>query len=82
MKANVKRNIYCKELEKIIYVEDEEMDHYKVKSEEDPENQERQVWAIAVSPDGSHLATGDLMGYIRIYDMETSDELKQTLAHE
>jgi hypothetical protein len=54
----VKRNIYCKELEKIIYTSGDEYDHFKQREieAEDEEieqaNQERQMRCIGVSPDG------------------------------
>jgi WD40 repeat protein len=91
LKGKVKRNIYCKELEKIVYVQEEEFPHFKQQivpdSDEEvietpPEDLEKQVRCVAVSPDGSHIATGDQYGYLRVYETETGDKLKEMLAHE
>jgi WD40 repeat protein len=37
---------------------------------------------IGVSPDGKHIATGDFHGYLRIYDEETGEEIKEIKAHD
>ena len=37
---------------------------------------------MAVSPDGKHIAVGDFAGFIRIYDSETGEELKEFVAHD
>ena len=37
---------------------------------------------MAVSPDGRHIATGDMVGYLRIYDVESGEEIKEILAHD
>jgi hypothetical protein len=74
-KNKVKRNIYCKELEKIIYVS-KEFDHFKIKEEEELEmgeslgeiDQTMQLKTIRPSPDGKHIAAGDLTGHIRVFD--------------
>lgn len=92
MKEKIKRNIYCKELEKIIYTSDK-FDHFKditpeptneeeFVAEKDPISTEKQIWVISISPDGTHIATGDFMGYIRVYDAESGEEIKEILAHD
>lgn len=89
----VKRNIYCKELEKIIYVS-QEFDHFKLKISEsgdetvqtgtstDDIDLRMQLKCIKPSPDGKHIACGDATGHVRVYDIETSEELSQFQAHD
>ena len=113
----VKRNIYCKELEKIIYVSDN-YTHFKIKQEEMGDQIEAekdtstakhhsdkkigskdnlvqkksdkdiemefkmQLKCLKPSPDGWHVACGDLTGRVAIYDLENSELINQFQAHE
>ena len=82
----MRRNIYCKELEKIVYTSGESYNHFKRQEEGEAENleelQARQVKCVAVSPDGLHIATGDMFGYLHVYDMESGEQIKEILAHD
>jgi len=93
LKEKIKRNIYCKELEKIIYTS-EKFEHFKdipqtqsssdeeIVAEKDPTSTEKSIKVLSISPDGNHIASGDFMGYIRIYDSNSGEELKEILAHD
>lgn len=61
LQKEVKRNVYAKELEKIIYVSDS-YDHFKVDLDsdftdfEDKKVCDGQIKCLGMSPDGEHLA--------------------------
>lgn len=84
----VKRNIYCKELEKLIYATDD-FTHFKVPEDEKDEIQlndntdpNLQLRCIKASPDGKHIACGDMTGRVLIYDTENSEEISSFKAHD
>jgi mitogen-activated protein kinase binding protein 1 len=91
LQKHVERNIYCKELEKVIYVSDE-FDHFKYKefeaedeaSPSDVSDLEgsMQLRSLKSSPDGKHIACGDFAGNIKIYDWESSENISSFKAHE
>lgn len=86
----VQRSMYCKELEKLIYADDD-FSHFKVKenkeevedvSEADENNFKLQLRCLKSSPDGKHIACGDMAGQIIIYDTETCEEVAHFKAHD
>ena len=82
LKRKVKRIVYSKEGEKIIFASFD-FQHFKKKSEEGKEiESEGQIKCVAVSPDGKHIAAGGYDGSIRIFDVEEGIELKELEAHE
>jgi len=44
-----------------------------------PEGEE--VWCVAFSPDGKYALTGDINGLIRLWDVETGNELREYVGH-
>ena len=72
LKTRVKRNIYSKELERIIYIQDDDFSHFKTRPEPDeeemmtqpPEDLEKQVRCLAISPDAKLISSGDQQGFV------------------
>ncbi|XP_073989387.1 WD repeat domain 62 isoform X4 [Rhodnius prolixus] len=83
------RNIYSKELIKVIYVDPElnSLKDIELAGGEKAENPaaydgKNGVRALRISPDGKHLASGDRAGNIRVHDVETLDEICLIEAHD
>ncbi|KAJ3130055.1 hypothetical protein HK098_006767 [Nowakowskiella sp. JEL0407] len=92
------RNIYSKELLKIVYVDPQGIISGKVFSTDSEESKselstntnmqlagqpERNgIKSLKVSPDGKFMATGDRSGNLRIHDMENFQEIDCLEAHE
>jgi WD40 repeat protein len=51
----IRRNVYCKNLSKIIYVQDKDYSHFKGTSQ----NNDYQIKCVKVSKDGNYIACGD-----------------------
>ncbi|CAG0915557.1 unnamed protein product [Notodromas monacha] len=90
--TSYKRNVYSNELIKTLYV-DENLTHLRDvnrklfgSSEKESEgsmlNQSKGVRCIKISHDGKHLASGDRSGYIRVYNMQSMEQIVQIEAHD
>lgn len=84
------RNVYSKEMMKIIYT-GETVENLKetdvspaIKNMRDSTSDSRNTGArcLRVSPDGQTLATGDRSGNVRVYDLTFFDETAKIEAHE
>lgn len=84
------RNVYSKEMMKIIYT-GETIENLKdtdispgIKNMRDSTSDSRNTGArcLRVSPDGQTLATGDRSGNVRVYDLTFFDETAKIEAHE
>ncbi|XP_034935595.1 mitogen-activated protein kinase-binding protein 1 isoform X3 [Chelonus insularis] len=84
------RNIYSKELLKVLYVDPElaylkDLDLAAAGSAEKNDtsyDSRNGVRSIRISPDGRHIASGDRSGNIRIHDVATLDEICLIEAHD
>ncbi|XP_069764244.1 mitogen-activated protein kinase-binding protein 1-like isoform X2 [Narcine bancroftii] len=82
------RNIYSMDLIKIVYVDDNIQ--YLQDTANNPDRTENGgtsetksgIRVITASPDGQHLASGDRMGTLRIFDLQFLDELMKVDAHD
>ncbi|XP_077397386.1 WD repeat-containing protein 62 isoform X2 [Festucalex cinctus] len=72
-------NIDSNDLLRILYVGDDRQAEQGDKSDADGKSWVR---ALALSPDGRQLATGDVCGTLRIFDLESLDELVKMEAHD
>ncbi|TSK58026.1 Mitogen-activated protein kinase-binding protein 1 [Bagarius yarrelli] len=52
------------------------------KTEEQPTESQTGIRTICVSPDGKHLASGDRNGTLRIYELDTMEEVLQIKMHD
>ncbi|XP_072030662.1 uncharacterized protein [Amphiura filiformis] len=84
-----KRNIYSKELLKILYIDEEyenllDVDYNPAGTSDktDPGEGNNGVRCLCVSPDGQYLASGDRSGNIRVHDLQFMDELHCIEAHD
>ncbi|XP_078389290.1 mitogen-activated protein kinase-binding protein 1-like isoform X2 [Cetorhinus maximus] len=82
------RNIYSTDLIKVVYVDDNIQYLQDITSNADrTENGgtleiKSGIRVITISPDGQHLASGDRMGTLRIFDLQFLDELMKVEAHD
>ncbi|KAJ7357497.1 mitogen-activated protein kinase binding protein 1 [Desmophyllum pertusum] len=84
------RNVYSKEMMKVLYMEDtvsnlKDTDiSLAIKNMRDSSGDTRMpgVRCLRISPDGQTLATGDRSGNIRVYDLMFFDETAKIEAHE
>jgi len=85
------RNAYCKDMSKMIYVAPGSFEQFKAPhvptGEEEvnqvqPVNPDAHLSCFKCSPDGAHVASGDLIGNIRIHDLKTLEEIKTIQAHD
>ncbi|XP_048378551.1 mitogen-activated protein kinase-binding protein 1-like isoform X2 [Stegostoma tigrinum] len=82
------RNIYSTDLIKVVYVDDN-IQHLQ-DTTSNPDRTENGATSeiksgiriITISPDGQHLASGDRMGTLRIFDLQFLDELMKVEAHD
>ena len=83
----VNRNIYWKELEKIIYASEDNYDHFKVNEFEDDADvgswidPYMQLRWLKVSPDWKHVACGDLTGSIKVFDLASNELITHLHSH-
>lgn len=83
-----RKNIYSKELLKVLYIDDElsfikDMDNPILNMEKSSSYDGRNgVRCIKISPERNHLATGDRSGNIRIYNLGTLKLLTTIEAHD
>ncbi|XP_077142146.1 WD repeat-containing protein 62 isoform X2 [Ranitomeya variabilis] len=81
----MKRNIYSHDLYKVIYVSDN-VAHLKDTSStsEKPEHKDSKsgIRVLKIRHDGRHLASGDRTGNIRIYNLESFEEMITIEAHD
>jgi len=80
----IKRNAYCKNLSRIIYV-NESFDHFKYQHTDEIENytlQDYQIRCLKCSSQGDCLATGDQVGYLRVYNLSNFQLLHELKAHD
>lgn len=75
--SDIVRNVYSRELSRIIYVT-RSYEHFK---QAIPEG-EGCIKCIACSPDGKHIASGDTEGIFRVHSTETLEELLTMQAHD
>lgn len=86
--ASFRRNIYSTDLIKIVYV-DGNIQHLQ-DTTTNPDRTENGgtsetksgIRVITISPDGQHLASGDRMGTLRIFDLQFLDEIMKVEAHD
>ncbi|XP_067831226.1 mitogen-activated protein kinase-binding protein 1-like isoform X2 [Heptranchias perlo] len=86
--ASFRRNVYSTDLIKVVYVDDNIQ--YLQDTISNPDRAENGgtseiksgIRVITISPDGQHLASGDRMGTLRIYDLQFLDELMKVEAHD
>ncbi|XP_059807020.1 mitogen-activated protein kinase-binding protein 1-like isoform X1 [Hypanus sabinus] len=86
--TSFRRNIYSTDLIKIVYVGDNIQ--YLQDASNNPDRTENGgnseiksgIRVITISPDGQHLASGDRMGTLRIFDLQFLDELMKVEAHD
>lgn len=80
LRDSVRRNIYCKELEQIIYLTDD-FSHFQLKDADedekadmidDSQDETDKLKCVKASPDGAHIACGDGDGNIKVFDVQTS----------
>ncbi|GCB63813.1 hypothetical protein scyTo_0014682, partial [Scyliorhinus torazame] len=82
------RNIYSTDLIKVVYVDDNIQYLQDTASNADrTENGgtseiKSGIRVITISPDGQHLASGDRIGTLRIFDLQFLDELMKVEAHD
>ncbi|XP_078097750.1 mitogen-activated protein kinase-binding protein 1-like isoform X2 [Mustelus asterias] len=82
------RNIYSTDLIKIVYVDDDiqylqDMASNADRTENGGTSEIKSgIRVITISPDGQHLASGDRMGTLRIFDLQFLDELMKVEAHD
>lgn len=89
-----RRNIYSEDLIKTLYV-DSDLNFIKEQldnsvNSENKENkdsnavfdQRNGVRCITISPDGTHLASGDRAGNIRVHELQFMDEICKIEAHD
>ncbi|XP_041352777.1 mitogen-activated protein kinase-binding protein 1-like isoform X2 [Gigantopelta aegis] len=89
-KPNCKRNIYSSELLKIIYTDPSytflcDVDYNPAGATDKTDTKydgKNGIRSLRVSPDGRHLACGDHVGNVRIYDASFMDEITMIEAHE
>uniref|UniRef100_A0A8C4RBR9 Mitogen-activated protein kinase binding protein 1 n=1 Tax=Eptatretus burgeri TaxID=7764 RepID=A0A8C4RBR9_EPTBU len=89
--ANIHRNIYSADLLKVIYVDGnlqflQDVDPNPTggtdKTDSTFSETKTGIRTLRVSPDGQHLAAGDRVGNVRIYDLELFAELVKIEAHD
>ncbi|KAM4640954.1 WD repeat-containing protein 62-like [Discoglossus pictus] len=81
----LRRNIYSNDLHKVIYVDSNTQylkDNSVTSEKSDSKDTKSGVRVIKVRPDGQHLASGDRVGNIRVYDLGIFDELLAIEAHD
>ncbi|XP_078287303.1 mitogen-activated protein kinase-binding protein 1-like [Rhinoraja longicauda] len=86
--TSFRRNIYSTDLIKIVYVDGNIQ--YLQDTTNNPDRTENGgtseiksgIRVITISPDGQHLASGDRMGTLRIFDLQFLDELMKVEAHD
>ncbi|XP_072405290.1 mitogen-activated protein kinase-binding protein 1-like isoform X1 [Chiloscyllium punctatum] len=82
------KNIYSMDLIKVVYVGDNIQYLQDTTSNPDrtenggPSDIKSGIRVITISPDGQHLASGDRMGTLRIFDLQFLDELMKVEAHD
>ncbi|XP_046551815.1 LOW QUALITY PROTEIN: mitogen-activated protein kinase-binding protein 1-like [Haliotis rubra] len=89
-KTTYKRNIYSHDLLKIIYADEGhtnlcDVDYNPAGGADKTDTQydvKNGIRSIRVSPDGLHLAAGDKLGNLRVYDTEYMDLIRDIEAHE
>ncbi|XP_043910552.1 WD repeat-containing protein 62-like [Protopterus annectens] len=84
----LQRNIYSSDLLKIVYVDNnvqflEDMPGNSEKAESGSALEMKSgIRVMKISPNAKHLATGDRMGNLRIYEMQFMDEIMKVEAHD
>ncbi|XP_071078858.1 mitogen-activated protein kinase-binding protein 1-like [Haliotis cracherodii] len=89
-KTTYKRNIYSHDLLKIIYADENhtnlcDVDYNPAGGADKTDTQydvKNGIRSIRISPDGLHLAAGDKLGNLRVYDTEYMDMIRDIEAHE
>jgi mitogen-activated protein kinase binding protein 1 len=71
------KNVYSKEMSRIIYTS-KSFEHFKLKQTEN----DGCIKCISCSPDGKHIASGDVEGVLRVYSVETLEEILSLQAHD
>ncbi|KAF4086104.1 hypothetical protein AMELA_G00102950 [Ameiurus melas] len=76
-------NLFSQDLVKIVYV-DNDTGHLKAPPDKVEGSQDGKfgIRVLAISPDGQHLAAGDRSGNLRIYVLQSMDELLRIEAHD
>jgi WD40 repeat protein len=77
LEVNLIRNVYSRELSRIIYIT-KSLDHFKQRI---PEG-EGCIKCISVSGDGKHIASGDSEGNLRVHRTDTLEEIIHMTAHD
>ena len=75
--SKIIRNVYSRELSRIIYVS-KSFEHFKQKV---PEG-EGCIKCVACSPDGKHIASGDSEGNLRVHRFDDLEEMLCMTAHD
>ncbi|XP_065055978.1 mitogen-activated protein kinase-binding protein 1-like isoform X2 [Rhopilema esculentum] len=84
MNSTFPRNIYSKELLKIIYTDEDLANIQDISSIPVTTSSDMKtgVRCLQISPDGQLLAAGDRSGNLRVYDLQFVDEIMKIEAHE
>ena len=80
----VRRNVYCKNLSRIVYLS-ENHDHFKNPELLEPNQlclQDEQIRCVRAPSNGTIIACGDSGGMLRIYSTDKFEQIKQIKAHE
>ncbi|XP_065833168.1 mitogen-activated protein kinase-binding protein 1-like isoform X2 [Oscarella lobularis] len=81
--ASFPSNIYCKDLLRILYLDQNvTVDEQKNEDEEDSPDVSRGVRSLCLSPDGLELALGDRAGNLKVFDLVKMEERLHLEAHE
>ncbi|XP_063794053.1 WD repeat-containing protein 62 [Pseudophryne corroboree] len=83
--TGLRKNIYSNELHKVIYVNDNMLylkDTSGTVEKPEPKDSKSGVRVVKIRHDGRHIASGDRTGNIRIYDLESFEELLTIEAHD
>uniref|UniRef100_UPI00398E5FA1 mitogen-activated protein kinase-binding protein 1-like isoform X2 n=1 Tax=Pristiophorus japonicus TaxID=55135 RepID=UPI00398E5FA1 len=86
--TSFRKNIYSTDLIKVVYVDDNIQ--YLQDTASNPDRAETGgaseiksgIRVITISPDGQHLASGDRMGTLRIFELKFLDKLMKVEAHD
>ena len=74
----LRRNLYTRNLSKILYMGDK-YDHFK--SNASPVSPEKQVRCLKCSHDGQYLAVGDQDGVLKVFSLVTFSKVKEVTSH-
>ena len=77
----LRRNVYCKNLTRILYLGDS-YEHFKYRTDENESTNNKQIRCLRCSHDGQYLAAGDLDGVLRIFSLITFTKVLEVVSHD